>query len=141
MSDIPTRCLKCEGDLIVLLVNVPPPHWGKLVCSKCQAYVQWIGLPDKERKQTVKKRVLKESDKTCCFCGQEQQEMKNKNFLSVDHQTQLNHGGEDSDENAWILCDACHKLKNWLMIHGRNKYRATIKKEDDDERRGYSENT
>lgn len=137
MSDIPTRCVKCNGDLIVLLIDVPPPHWGKLICSNCKVYVQWIGFPDKERKQTIKRKVINSSEKKCCFCDQDQ--MKNRNFLTVDHQTQLSAGGEDSEKNTWILCDACHKLKNWLMIHGRNKYYET-KKEELNEGRGYSEN-
>lgn len=131
MSDIPTRCLKCASlDLVIFIGSqVKPPHWGKLSCNECKAYLQWVGKPNfEQRKQTVKKNVLKDSNKICCFCGQGQTEMKNGNFLSVDHQVQLKDGGEDSEDNAWVLCDGCHKLKNWLVIH-RNKYADTKKGE------------
>ncbi|MFC5641932.1 MULTISPECIES: HNH endonuclease [Kitasatospora] len=32
-------------------------------------------------------------------------------LVDVDHRTPLALGGEDTDENAWLLCRPCHRAK------------------------------
>lgn len=117
-----TKCPKCNAELIILINNIPPPHEGKIVCSKCNHFIRWISLSQKERKTSIRKQTIQNSQKFCAFCGLTQDEMINGNFLTVDHQKQLRDGGHDSQNNTWVLCDSCHKLKNWVTIHARNKY-------------------
>lgn len=60
------------------------------------------GVEDRER--------IKRRDKGVC-----QQCLNEGKFIpgkEVDHIVSLENGGEDSDENKWLLCTKCHKAKS-----------------------------
>jgi 5-methylcytosine-specific restriction protein A len=100
-------------------------HYGRLDCKKCNKWIRWISNPSSNRKgnSTSNKnyeRVLKihSIDKEICFfCLREQNQLGEKETLTLDHIQELSHGGKDDIYNMQILCTSCHKLKNWARLY------------------------
>ncbi len=53
----------------------------------------------------------------CFICGRKKEELGSKETLTCDHIVQLVDGGNDEVQNAQVLCSACHKLKNWVVLY------------------------
>ncbi len=39
------HCPRCGGDLELVTEDVPPPHYGKMVCQKCNLWQSWVSAP------------------------------------------------------------------------------------------------
>lgn len=52
-----------------------------------------------------RKRIRLRDNYTCCMCR------RAVRVGEVDHKIPLEKGGSNDDDNLWLLCNPCHKIK------------------------------
>jgi len=129
-------CPRCGGEEIKIVETPNSVHYAKAVCKVCGRFIKWIPKPEheNERRRTSKydiRRVFRHYefhkygiDKPFCFfCLRTEDELGENETLTLDHivpisekRNPLNKGGDDLN-NLQILCTACHKLKNWMVLY------------------------
>lgn len=108
------------------------PHWGRLNCSFCGAFLKWIPKPS-EGKMPARKRnqkLVAQSGKDYCeVCLLKLDELTGNEVLEAHHVAEVElHNGTDAAHNIWIVCSSCHAL-----IHHQRRYRGRVydgRKED-----------
>ncbi|WP_198544950.1 HNH endonuclease signature motif containing protein [Kitasatospora sp. NRRL B-11411] len=57
--------------------------------------------------ERLRRRVDRDGSAACGQCGEEVP----AELVDVNHRLPLARGGEDTDDNVWALCRACHRGK------------------------------
>lgn len=110
--------VKREGDLIKLVVNPLSLQQKAEILKQCQRrmlnYIQKRGLSiwdyrlkDSYVSDSLRYKVLKESDGRCTLCGATKKERP----LDVDHIIPLSKGGKTTIDNLQVLCSKCNRSK------------------------------
>lgn len=118
------QCKRC-GQLVEPITHgeINDVHGYKLHCPKCGLFVGWSG-----KRQAIKDEVggrQRSSQWTAKRLNQDfcQMCMRNKDFLGkgerleVHHVLPVNENGEDTPDNIWIVCTACHRLIHHQRIY------------------------
>jgi len=119
-----TICEHCGSDEFVEELTPDTPHYGKRVCFYCDGFCGWLPKPDKDDKKRASKHknlVKKYGKGFCEMCLLASNELADNRTLEGHHVIPYKNGGDDSRENAWIVCTSCHSLIHWKRTyHGTN---------------------
>jgi len=119
-------CKNCGAGVFEIVPVKKGPHYAKMVCANCGAFVKWVPKPCGEKRRISSRFSVEDIARHrgfekpfCFFCGRTQEQLGVRETLTVDHILPVSEGGEDVIENVQILCTACHKLKNWITLYVR----------------------
>ena len=94
------------------------PHYAKMSCGSCGAFVKFLPEPKNNGKRPPNKHTPESLSVTRCqLCGRPIDMLALYEVLEVHHVVEIQHGGEDTPGNIWVLCTDCHKT-----VHHRRTY-------------------
>ena len=96
-------------------------HYAKAVCDG--VFFCWVKSPQNHegRHNHEPEQVMRyhgfHGEPFCFICGRSQDKLGIKETITVDHIIEIRDGGADEINNTQLLCTACHKLKNWVILY------------------------
>jgi hypothetical protein len=96
------------------------PHFARLNCNACHAFIEWVSKPDatpqRERKKSRKK--IDDLGDHCEICLRHRDELPSQQTLTVHHVLEVvADDGGDELENLRLYCSACHSMVNWIRTY------------------------
>ncbi len=95
------------------------PHFARLDCNGCGAFIEWVSMPDapkRERRKT--RRKLEHLGDRCEICLRHRDELPAPEQLEVHHVLEVAaDAGSDEDANLRVYCTACHSIVGWLRTY------------------------
>jgi hypothetical protein len=96
------------------------PHFAKLYCNGCQAFIEWVSMPDvapkRERRKNRKK--LDDLGDRCEICLRHRDDLPSSQRLEVHHVLEVAaDDGPDDLGNLRLYCSACHSMVSWIRTH------------------------
>ncbi len=109
-----SRCGQACGAWVVELLNYV--HGGGVWCAHCLQHLRWAPKPANvgKRKQlspSVRWDVLQAAGFQCGYCGRQQADLGEGEFLQVDHIVPVANGGTNEPENLCVACSTCNEGK------------------------------
>lgn len=117
------QCRNCGLVEPVTYGEVNDVHGFKLHCPHCGSYVGWGGLTQAvkngngERVRSSQWTAKRLNAVHCEMCQRRKDFLGKGERLEVHHVIQIDQGGEDTPDNIWILCTACHRI-----VHHQRTY-------------------
>ncbi len=111
-------------------------HHAKVCCAACRRMLRWLPKPDSDptkyrRPQQHRDLVNAYGEGFCEMCLRSSAELPKGQTLEAQHVREYQHGGENSRENIWIVCTACHRMIHHIRTyHGHNQV-SGMEREDD----------
>ena len=94
------------------------PHYAKMSCGSCGAFVKFIPKPKNAGKRPANKHTPESLGiARCQLCRRPVDMLGSYEVLEVHHVVEVQHGGDDDPGNIWVLCTDCHKT-----VHHRRTY-------------------
>lgn len=96
------------------------PHFGREDCEHCGRFVRWVPKPeaDRVRRPSAHRNLVKKFSKGFCeMCLTPENELPLGQTLEAQHVQEFAEGGDETRENIWIICTACHKLIHCIRTH------------------------
>ena len=126
MREIGKNCKHCQFGAVIEELTPDGPHYGKLVCTSCGRFNDWIPDPNKgntkKRKGEHRKLVKKYSNGYCELCLTKEDDLHDNSPLIGHHVIPYVKTQDSSRANVWIICKACHSLIHWKRdYHGTNE--------------------
>lgn len=129
-SDKVRQCANGCGDVRPTAKETDPPtgnsHWRKLSCPECGQFMGWAPKPPddatKYRPARSSADLVERFGKGYCeMCLRLDIELPAQHGLEAHHVKPHHIGGEDTRDNLWIVCKACHRLiEHARTYHGTN---------------------
>jgi hypothetical protein len=109
------------------------PNFGRVMCGASVGpllaelrenghFIDWLSTPKeiaKARRRTKTHKVTNLAER-CELCLRHASELHPPAILTAHHVVEVQHGGEDTDENRRVYCTDCQQLVHWLRrTHGR----------------------
>ena len=96
------------------------PHFARLNCNGCGAFIEWVSLPDappkSERRKSRKK--LHDLGDRCEICLRHRDDLPPPQELQVHHVLEVSaDDGPDDLDNLRLYCSACHSMVNWIRTY------------------------
>ena len=96
------------------------PHFARLNCNSCHAFIEWVSHPDappkRERRKSRKK--LPDLGDRCEICPRHRDELPRPDELQVHHVLEVvADDGPDDLSNLRAYCSACHSMVNWMRTY------------------------
>ena len=96
------------------------PHFARVNCQVCQAFVDWVGhprtAPKTDRRRSRKK--LRDLGDRCEICLRHRDELPSPELLEVHHVLEVAaDNGVDDHQNLRVYCSACHAMVNWTRTY------------------------
>ena len=113
------RCGHIGGHMEIVL-GLAGPHFAKVTCYGCGAFIDWVGYPDAPAKQDRRKsrKKLRDLGDRCEICLRHQDEIPAPGRLEVHHVLEVAaDDGPDDPANLRVYCSACHAAVNWLRTY------------------------
>lgn len=115
------RCGQIGGKMRVVLGELGQgPHFARVDCRDCGAFIDWIGYPDAPAKPDRRKsrKKLRDLGDRCEICLRHRDELPKPEQLEVHHALEAAaDDGTDDRENLRVYCSACHAIVNWLRTY------------------------
>lgn len=94
------------------------PHFARINCGQCGAFVDWLSFPPERAAQRRRTRPrIRRGDARCELCLRAAQDLPLEKSLVEHHVDEHAMGGEDAPENTRVYCTACHALVHWLRTY------------------------
>ena len=102
------------------------PQYGKMVCPKCGAFLDWVRDPNgnsRNRRSTKKlEKIFASIDQDYCeFCLRGKDELSASMAFHVHHVVEVRDGGTDEPANLRLYCTRCHELSHLLRRDRQDK--------------------
>lgn len=121
------RCPHCDVEGAYAIVGLDHPAFGRVVCGRTLGplleeirvqghFIDWLQKPKEIAKARRRTKTLRVDDLTdrCEMCLRRSSELYPPATLAAHHVVEVQHGGEDTDENRRVYCTDCHALIHWL---------------------------
>ena len=119
-------CSRC-GDNQETFVTLLPEgkHYAKRNCCRCGGYIAFVKKPENEKKRSKNKFTASDMGIDFCqLCLRQITRLGDRGVLEVHHVEEIHNGGEDTKDNAWVVCSSCHRLihhqRTYLNEHTKN---------------------
>jgi hypothetical protein len=104
----------------ITLAFLDTPHFARLNCNGCGAFIEWVSKPDapdkKDRRKSRKK--LRDLGARCEICLRHRDELPPQQKLEVHHVLEVAaDDGSDDRDNLRAYCSACHAMVNWVRTY------------------------
>lgn len=104
----------------ITLSFLDTPHFARLNCNGCGAFIEWVGMPDapakKDRHKSRKK--LRDLGDRCEICLRHRDELPAPEQLEVHHVLEVAaDDGTDDRDNLRAYCSACHAMVAWTRTY------------------------
>ena len=107
-------CKYCQSpNLILVTEGIPPPHYGKTICSDCGKFQTWERKPDQDKAKRPANHlnlVHKLGLDYCELCLRKEYQLPRPEILVAHHIIEYSDGGTDDPLNILIVCSSCHAL-------------------------------
>lgn len=96
-------------------------HYADAWCSACERH--WFASkpdsdPTKYRRPSSHKDLVGKYGKGFCeMCLRDEADLPKGTTLEAQHVNEFKDGGDNTRENIWIVCTACHKLIHWVRTY------------------------
>jgi hypothetical protein len=116
------QCKRCGriGGKMTIVVEQGSPHFARVDCRDCGAWIDWVKYPAIEPKKDRRKsrKKLRDLGDRCEICLRHKDELPHPQKLQVHHVLEVvADEGRDDDENLRVYCSACHALVNWVRTY------------------------
>jgi hypothetical protein len=121
------QCNHCGAEGAFALVGMDFPNFGRVMCGASVGpllaelrenghFIDWLQTPKELARTRRRTKTLKVDDLTdrCEMCLRRSSELHPPATLAAHHVVEVQHGGEDTDENRRVYCTDCHTLIHWL---------------------------
>jgi hypothetical protein len=110
------------------------PHFARLNCNDCEAFMEWVSMPDASPKRDRRKsrKKLPDLGNRCEICLRHQDELPPPQKLEVHHALEVaaDHGHDDL-ANLRLYCSACHSMVGWTRTYFGHYTAAAVSANDD----------
>lgn len=111
------------------------PHFARLNCNSCHAFIEWVAKPDatpqRDRKKSRKK--IDELGDHCEICLRHRDDLPPQQTLQVHHVLEVvADDGGDELANLRLYCSACHSMVNWMRTYFGHYHAVTVSPGDTD---------
>jgi 5-methylcytosine-specific restriction endonuclease McrA len=72
---------------------------------------KFVHVPRRFRRQVTNTILFARDDRSCCYCGRHESELRPREFLTRDHVLPLSRGGTNDWTNCVTACAACNTRK------------------------------
>jgi hypothetical protein len=113
------QCAQIGGKMTVVLGEAGP-HFARVNCQACGAFIDWIGYPDAPAKSDRKKsrKKLRDLGDRCEICLRHRDDLPPKESLEVHHVLEVAaDDGDDELKNLRLYCSACHSHVTWARTY------------------------
>lgn len=96
------------------------PHFARLNCKACGAFIEWVSRPDAPAKRDRRKsrKKLPDLGDRCEICLRHRDELPPPEELQVHHVVEVGaDDGPDDLSNLRGYCSACHSMVNWMRTY------------------------
>lgn len=133
-NSIKNKICKWCGGQPLKIKEAKSPHNGEVYCLVCNKHNSWAPREKTGRPKSTKHNISQLADfhnfteLFCFFCGRTKTELESiGEILTFDHIKQISDSENsffaiDTLRNGQILCNPCHKLKNWINIYVKGRY-------------------
>jgi 5-methylcytosine-specific restriction endonuclease McrA len=113
-------------------------HYGKAICPYCGRFVKWIAKPENtELRRKSKFSPEKLGKEYCELCLRPREYLGKAGQLDIHHIIEIHNGGQDEEDNVWVLCSHCHSLvhhtRTYLNNHLREFYQLATGEDEPEE--------
>jgi HNH endonuclease len=115
-------CKSCGsiGGKMEVVLGIQGPHFARVNCQACGAWIDWVGYPvaapKSDRRKSRKK--LRDLGDRCEICLRHLDELPRPVKLEVHHVLEVvADDGPDDRENLRVYCSACHAMVNWVRTY------------------------
>ena len=122
-----TVCPVCHTQGAFVLVGLDFPAFGRVLCGHSMGdvleqarqhghFIDWLEKPKElaRARRRAKTRKVDDLTERCELCLRGASELHPPARLNAHHAVEVQHGGEDDDENRRVYCTDCHSLIHWL---------------------------
>jgi RNase P subunit RPR2 len=113
------RCGRIGGKMTILL-GEGSPHFARVDCRECGAWIDWVKFPDAAPKRDRRKsrKKLRDLGDRCEICLRHRDELPPQQQLEVHHVLEVaTDDGTDDRDNLRAYCSACHAMVNWVRTY------------------------
>lgn len=115
-------CKSCSniGGKMTVVLGEAGPHFARINCQLCGAFIDWISYPDTPAKTDRRKsrKKLRDLGDRCEICLRHRDELPQRESLEVHHVLEVGtDSGTDDLANLRVYCSACHAMVNWLRTY------------------------
>jgi HNH endonuclease len=103
------------------------PHFARVDCRACGAFIDWVKFPDGPLKGDRRKsrKKLRDMGDRCEICLRHRDDLPAPEQLEVHHVLEVvADDGTDDRENLRVYCSACHAMVNWIRTYFGHYQRA-----------------
>ena len=123
---ITTRKLTCKHcgtpDALELQLMADGPHYARITCNDCGAFITWAPKPTTRPKNTDGRKAnllntirhaWNDEPLYCLICLRDERTLPTNTWLEAHHILEHADGGTDHPTNLQPLCNECHALIHW----------------------------
>jgi hypothetical protein len=115
-------CKSCGsiGGKFQFVFDQGSPHFARVDCRQCGAWIDWVKFPDAPPKGDRRKsrKKLRDLGDRCEICLRHRDELPAPDHLEVHHVLEVvADDGMDDRENLRVYCSACHAMVNWIRTY------------------------
>lgn len=115
-------CRRCGsiGGKMQFVLDQDSPHFARVDCRECGAWIDWVRFPDAAPKTDRRKsrKKLRDLGDRCELCLRHRNELPEPQQLQVHHVLEVvADDGTDDDGNLRVYCSACHAIVNWIRTY------------------------
>lgn len=108
----------CEDVETVETLIEDGPHYSFHTCVVCGKHCGFGKKPENKNKRAKNKFTAADLKiNHCQMCLRPVTRLGSRGVLEVHHVDEVNGGGADVPENAWVLCTSCHKLVHHQRLY------------------------
>jgi 5-methylcytosine-specific restriction endonuclease McrA len=116
------QCKNCGEVEPVTRGEINDVHGYKLRCPHCGLFVGWGGMTKEVKNKDGRQRSSNWTAKRlnydyCQICRRHKDHLGHGERLEVHHVMSVENGGEDTPENIWVLCTACHRTVHYQQTY------------------------
>jgi hypothetical protein len=115
-------CKRCGsiGGKMWFVFDQGSPHFARVDCRECGAFIDWVRFPDAAPKTDRRKsrKKLRDLGDRCEICLRHRDELPTPEQLEVHHVLEVGaDDGTNDRENLRVCCSACHAMVNWIRTY------------------------
>lgn len=124
------QCKRCGhiGASMTVVLGEAGPHFAKVNCKECGAFIEWVSYPvaaPKNDRRKSRKRLRDLGDR-CEICLRHRDDLPTGEKLEAHHVLEVvADDGKDDRENLRAYCSACHAMVNWIRTYFGHYHEST----------------